>query len=130
MTAGPLRTIAYIDGFNLYYRMLKDRPAMKWLNPKALIDGLLHPSFEVTRINYYTARISARAHDPDGPARQAIYLKALSTVPEISVHAGNFLISKTWMPLASPPRGKMPLGPSQTVADEYVWSLPPPNVVK
>jgi hypothetical protein len=91
--AGLLRTIAYIDGFNLYYRMLKSRPATKWLNPKALIEGVLHPSYAVTRINYYTARISSRAHDPDGPARQATYLKALSTVPEIAVHAGNFLTS-------------------------------------
>ena len=116
-----MRTIAYIDGFNLYYRMLKARPAMKWLNPKALIEGVLHPSFAVTRINYYTARISARAHDPDGPARQAIYLKALSTVPDIVVHAGNFLTSEPWMPLASPPQAK---------PDGYVWSLPPPDVVK
>ena len=65
MAAGPLRTIAYIDEFNLYYRMLTARPAMKWLNPKALIEGVLHPSYAVTRINYYTARVSARAHDPD-----------------------------------------------------------------
>jgi hypothetical protein len=85
--AGLLRTIAYIDGFNLYYRMLKIRPAMKWLNPKALIESLLHPSFTVTRVNYYTARVSARAHDPEAPARQAIYLKALSTVPDVVVHA-------------------------------------------
>jgi uncharacterized LabA/DUF88 family protein len=116
-----LRTIAYIDGFNLYYRMLKARPAMKWLNPKALIGGILHPSYTVTRINYYTARVSARAHDPDAPARQATYLKALSTIPEIAVHAGNFLTSEPWMPLASPPQAR---------PDGYVWSLPPPSVVQ
>jgi uncharacterized LabA/DUF88 family protein len=118
---GPLKTIAYIDGFNLYYRMLKSRPAMKWLNPKALIETVLHPSYSITRVNYYTARVSARAHDPEAPARQATYLKALSTVPEIAVHAGNFLTSEPWMPLASPPQAKPP---------EYVWNLPPPNVVK
>jgi uncharacterized LabA/DUF88 family protein len=121
VAAGTLRTIAYIDGFNLYYRMLKARPAMKWLNPKALIEGVLHPTHVVTRINYYTARVSARSHDPDAPARQAVYLKALSTVPDIAVHAGNFLISEPWMPLASPPQAK---------PDGYVWSLPLPNVVK
>jgi hypothetical protein len=31
-----MRTIVYIDGFNLYFRLLQKRPALKWLNIKAL----------------------------------------------------------------------------------------------
>lgn len=116
-----MRTLVYIDGFNLYYRMLKARPAKKWLNPKLLVEQLLKPPHQITQVNYYTARVSARAHDPDAPARQAVYFKALSTVPEITIHEGNFLTSEPWMPLAQPPQAK---------PDGYQWQTPTPDVVK
>jgi uncharacterized LabA/DUF88 family protein len=116
-----MRTTVYIDGFNLYYRMLKARPSMKWLNPKALAEQLLRPPHVITRVNYYIARLSTRANDPDAPARQAIYLNALSTVPEIAVHEGSFMISEPWMALAQPPQAK-PNG--------FQWTLPAPGVVK
>ena len=73
-----MRTTVYIDGFNLYYRRLKARPSKKWLNPKALAEQLLRPPHVISQVNYYTARLSARANDPDAPARQAIYLNALA----------------------------------------------------
>ena len=116
-----MKTFVYIDGFNLYYRLLKDRPAQKWLNPKVLADVLLPSHHEVAQVNYYTARVSSRAHDPNAPARQAIYLNALKTVPEIQLHYGNFLTSKTWMPLALPPNAR-PRG--------YKWAEPIPSVVE
>ena len=116
-----MRTIVYIDGFNLYYRMLKSNPQSKWLNPLALAQAVLDPQHQVIRVNYYTARVSSRAHDPNAPARQAIYLRALGTVPEIAIHEGNFLASETWMPLATPPDAR-PLG--------YVWTQPLPAVVR
>ena len=116
-----MRTTVYIDGFNLYYRMLKARPGKKWLNPKALAELLLKPPHQITRINYYTARVSSRAHDPDAPARQAVYLKALSTIPELVIHDGTFLTSEPWMPLAQPPQAK---------PDGYAWTLPGPDVVR
>lgn len=116
-----MRTIVYIDGFNLYYRMLRERPAMKWLNPLLLARAVLNPSHQVTQVNYYIARVSAKAHDPQAPARQATYLNALATVPEIAVHEGSFMISEPWMPLAAPPQAK-PNG--------YAWPVPPPSLVK
>ena len=116
-----LRTIVYIDGFNLYYRMLKARPARKWLNPKLLAEKVLHRSHTITQVNYYIARVSARAHDPEAPARQAIYLNALASIPEIKVHEGNFMISEPWMPLAAPPQAK---------PDGYAWAEPVPTVVR
>jgi len=36
-----MRTTVYVDGFNLYYRLLKTRPKDKWLNIKALAEKLL-----------------------------------------------------------------------------------------
>lgn len=116
-----MRTIVYIDGFNLYYRLLRSRPHCKWVNPYALAREILAEKFDIVRVNYYTARVSARAHDPDAPARQAIYLQALSTVPQIAVHEGNFLVTYPWMPLADPPQAK----PSP-----YNWTLPAPAVVR
>ncbi len=93
-----MRTFVYVDGFNLYYRMLKARPAMKWLNPRALAEAILSAAHQVERVNYYTAHVSSRAHDPDAPARQAIYFGALGTVPAIALHEGNFLTKPVWMP--------------------------------
>jgi hypothetical protein len=80
-----MRTIIYIDGFNLYFRLLEKRPALKWLNVKALAERLLNPANQVIGVKYYTARVSGRI-DPGAPARQQRYLDALRTVPEISVH--------------------------------------------
>jgi len=116
-----LRAFVYIDGFNLYYRMLKKRPDLKWLNPLQLSREILGSKYNIIQLNYYTARISARAHDPLAPARQANYLKALSTVSGIHIHRGNFMTSEVWMPLATPPDAR-PLG--------YSWSFPTPDVVK
>jgi uncharacterized LabA/DUF88 family protein len=114
-----VRTNVYVDGFNLYNRRLKHRPDLKWLNLKALCDGILRPPMVVQTVNYYTARLSGKL-DPGMPGRQATYLAALATVPEISIHYGNFLFSKRWAALAQPldsrPRG-------------YVWTRPIPKLV-
>ena len=34
-------TIAYIDGLNLYYGALRNRPSLKWLNPQVMLAALL-----------------------------------------------------------------------------------------
>jgi hypothetical protein len=91
----------YVDGFNLYYGALRGT-SYKWLDLDALFCRLL-PSYEIHRIRYFTARISARPGDPDGPTRQNTYLRALATLPRVSVHLGHFLQSTQWMPLAQPP---------------------------
>lgn len=116
-----MRTVVYIDGFNLYYRMLKPKPAVKWLNPLALAQNVLSQQHHICRVNYYIARVSARAHDPQAPARQATYLNALSSIPQVRIHEGTFMTSEPWMPLAVPPQAK---------PDGYAWAPPPPAVVK
>jgi hypothetical protein len=97
-----MRTILYVDGFNLYFRLLVNRPALKWLNIKKLAETLLNPANQIIAVKYYTARVSGRL-DVNGPARQQIYLDALATVPEISVHMGNFLLSEKFAGLVKPP---------------------------
>jgi hypothetical protein len=68
-----MRTIIYVDGFNLYYRLLEKRLGLRWLNLKALAAGLLRPANVITGIRYYTAHISGRV-DPTAPARQQRWL--------------------------------------------------------
>jgi uncharacterized LabA/DUF88 family protein len=116
-----MRTSVYIDGFNLYYRMLKARPSLKWLNPLKLAQSILDENHQITSVNYYIARVSSRSHDPEAPARQAVYLNALASVPEIAVHEGSFMVSEPWMELASPPIVK---------PADYQWQLPPPKLVR
>jgi hypothetical protein len=99
-----VRTNVYIDGFNLYYRLLKENPALKWLDLRAL-SVILLPHNHVQFVRYYTARISGR-FDAGAPARQQIYLDALKSVPQITIHLGNFLVSKPWAGLVHPPQLK------------------------
>ena len=42
-----MRTIAYVDGFNLYYRLLKKRPDLRWLDPRQLIEEFMPHDHEL-----------------------------------------------------------------------------------
>ena len=96
------RTYIYVDGFNLYYRAVKDTP-YRWLDLKALFQSVLWSTNEIEAINYYTADVSGK-HDRDAPRRQKAYLRALRTIPEVSIYKGSFLVSKKWAGLATSPR--------------------------
>lgn len=84
-----MKYAVYVDGFNLYNRRLKDTP-YKWLDLKALANNLnLNPG-TVELIRYFTARLSPRANDRSIGSRQNTYLRALSTIPELKIHFGQF----------------------------------------
>jgi uncharacterized LabA/DUF88 family protein len=51
---------------------------------------------------YFTALVSARPGDPDQPVRQQLYLRALRTLPKLSVHLGHFLTHEVMMPMVVP----------------------------
>jgi hypothetical protein len=116
-----IKTIVYIDGFNLYYRALKGT-AHKWLNIVALAQAVLPEECSLAAIKYYTARVSGRT-DRKAPARQHAYLRAIGSLPLVSIHYGNFLTQKKWAGLVQPPRFKpdcnLPSGDVPQVA--YVW---------
>jgi uncharacterized LabA/DUF88 family protein len=97
-----MATTVYIDGFNLYYGALRGS-TYKWLDLEALCRRLL-PSDDINRIRYFTARITARPDDPQQAQRQETYLRALRTLPLVSVHYGHFLTHTVRMPLANPGR--------------------------
>lgn len=94
-------TNVYIDGFNLYYGAVRSTPH-KWLD-LAQLCGKLLPADEIHRIRYFTAIVAALPHDPGVPQRQAIYLRALRTIPNLEIHLGQFRSHRVRMPLAEPP---------------------------
>jgi len=97
-----MRTYIYIDGFNLYYGAIKGTP-YKWLDLVTMC-RLLLPNQSIDAVKYYTAIVSARPGDPDKPTRQLIYLRALRSLPLVSVSLGHYLAHATLMPLVSPPK--------------------------
>lgn len=94
-------TYIYIDGFNLYYGCLKGTQH-KWLDVSKFI-RLTLKNFDIVKIRYFTAKVSARDHDPDQPLRQEQYLKALATLADVEIHYGHFLQKAVSLPLASNP---------------------------
>lgn len=81
-------TSVYIDGFNLYYRALKDTP-FRWLNLRKLAEDLF-PNDVIRSVNYFTALLNERPDNPDQPARQLTYLRALQTLPGLNIYYGTF----------------------------------------
>jgi uncharacterized LabA/DUF88 family protein len=94
-----IRTIAYVDGYNLYNGLMDERyvingnstpkPLRKylWLNLHSFILSYLPKDTELTKIHYFTAPIRRK---PDSKKRQQMYWKALQTLPNIEFHYGRF----------------------------------------
>jgi uncharacterized LabA/DUF88 family protein len=89
--------IVYVDGFNLYRRVLKGTP-YKWLDPVALSSELLY-EYDVILVRYFTAHISPMPNNPAQGQRQQIYLRALRMNHKIKIHLGKFRSDARLMPL-------------------------------
>lgn len=77
-----LRSIVYVDGFNLYYGALKGDP-YKWLDLGRYF-ALLRVDDDIQVIRYFSAPVSGKSTD------QATYLRALATDPLVEVILGKF----------------------------------------
>lgn len=96
-----MRTFIYIDGFNFYYRAVKNTP-YKWLDFKSLFQKLLSAKNQIIQIKYFTALVSGK-HNPQKPIKQQTFLRALKTfIPEIEIYYGHFLTHEVFAPLAKP----------------------------
>lgn len=83
------RVIAYIDGFNLYYGIKsKGWRRYYWLNLQGLVLGLLKPNQTLQKINYFTTIVNTPR---DKNRRQAAFLDALSTIPDLCMYYGHYL---------------------------------------
>ncbi len=99
-----MRINVYVDGFNLYYGIRHyDRSGKnyRWLNLRRLTELML-PSHEIGSVRYFTAQVDGR-RDAGSPTRQQVYWRALQTLPDLTIHRGQFLSSSVRMPLVNPP---------------------------
>ncbi len=101
-----MKTNVYVDGFNLYYGALRNTP-YRWLD-LARLSRLMFPAARINRIRYFTARVASRPNHPSQPQHQELYLRALGTTPNLTIHFGTFLQSSVRMTLASPPKNGSP----------------------
>ena len=81
---GKLRTIAYIDGYNLYYGCLRGTP-YKWLDVITLCRSLVrsqNPDAELIQTKFFTAEIKTKfsSHGRKGLASQHSYHRALKAM--------------------------------------------------
>lgn len=98
------RVHVYVDGFNLYHglkEMAGHGPELtqwKWLDINALSQRLA-PHDDVVGIRYFTARVKFSDVDAQKQDRQQVFLRALHTLPNVTVHYGTFLRKKKRVPL-------------------------------
>ena len=83
-----MATNVYVDGPNLYYGALRDRP-VRWLDLTTWCEQLL-PDHDVKRVRYFTAWAHPSV-ERQQVNRQQVYHRALQTSPKISVHLGRYL---------------------------------------
>jgi hypothetical protein len=56
----------------------------------------LMPEADVVQVRYFTSLIKRRTDDPDAGNRQAVFLRALATLPNLTVHLGHFQRNLVW----------------------------------
>ena len=88
----PRRVVVYVDGLNLYYG-LRDAGSRRyyWLDLRRLSQSLLRNDQSLAAVRYFTARFAPNPADPDRHNRQGAYLRALDTLPNLSIHYGYHL---------------------------------------
>jgi len=80
-----LDTHVYIDGFNLYYGLLRRTPTSDLISNTSVTSSCRRNT--VRKIYYFTAHVDARPYDPDQPSRQFAYLSALATLPRVEINS-------------------------------------------
>lgn len=86
------RVAVYVDGLNLYYGLdYPDWRQYHWLDLRRLSERLLRPGQRLAMVRYFTARFYPQAGDSDKPLHQDAYLKALATLPDLTIQYGHHL---------------------------------------
>ncbi|MGA3008602.1 MAG: NYN domain-containing protein [Opitutaceae bacterium] len=73
------RVFFYVDGFNLYYRMLQKKPELKWLCLKTLAQKFMFPRDNVEKIKFFTAKVDPQFTTSSKQKRQINYWDALKS---------------------------------------------------
>jgi uncharacterized LabA/DUF88 family protein len=102
------RTIAYVDGYNLYYGLLKGSP-YKWLDLAQLVAKLLRDDHSLVSVKYFTSPVKTYPHDTSALDRQKIYLQALGTLPNVEIIQGFYRKDTVLMPVHEEECKKCPM---------------------
>jgi uncharacterized LabA/DUF88 family protein len=104
-SAKNIKTIIFIDGYNLYYGLLR-KSKLKWLDVVKLFEEyILDEKSELVEVRYYTAPVLGRmSDDPRSTQRQRQYLQALrATYPSLlKIIQGKMVASKPYQRLVNP----------------------------
>ena len=77
-------TIAYIDGFNLFYGLLKGTKDL-WLDPVEFVRRLIREDHDILKVKYFSAPLKTYPYDRDAVESQNAYFQALSTLPKVEL---------------------------------------------
>lgn len=121
MSTQAPRVNLYVDGFNLYYGCCKATP-YKWLDLAALAGALL-PGANIRAIRYFTAEVNLDPSDPDQQVRQQTYLRALRTIPNLTIKKGFFLTKPSKKRKVYPLYGPNPKIPNPANNPITVWKV-------
>jgi len=121
-----LRANVYFDGFNFYFGCFKNasRPewsSYKWLDLASFVSKI-YPHYDIHWIRYFTAEVIEDPSDPNQLLRQQTYIRALETIPNLSIHKGRHYRTAKWKVLADPsskqPVALVPLTKVKVLVDE------------
>lgn len=76
MTSNKPTAIVYIDGLSLFYRKLKGKNHLKWLDVEMFARSAF-PEFDIIQVKYFTAIAKQLAGDNEIGIRQSISLRAI-----------------------------------------------------
>lgn len=86
-----MHTVVYIDAFNLYHGRLEDTP-YRWLDIVAFARAIAPPKNTVEHVHLFSGEVTkSPPNDPFRHVRQATYFRALSTLPDLSLHKTRFV---------------------------------------
>ena len=97
------RTIVYIDGFNLYYGLLRCKPTYKWLDLWKLAEALVSPLNQIVAVKYFTSRVNYDPKKPLSKEHQEIYLRALQKIGTVEIIEGYYQRQDAKMPFRFEP---------------------------
>jgi hypothetical protein len=83
------KAMVYVDGFNLYFGVLRAFPELKWFDIQSFMD-FIRPDEKVIGIRYFTALVDPHRHISPTRDRQKRYHKALRSCARIEVIEGKY----------------------------------------
>lgn len=95
------KTNIYIDGYNLYYGLLKGT-SYKWLDLEKFARALLGDEHQILSISYFTSPVKTYPHDLEAVDRQKTYLHALAEMGRVKTVLGFYAKRKAMLPAYDP----------------------------